>query len=404
MNTHSKFKIFQTPGLRIIGITVLASLLMGACGLLRQAPALSTDEMVATAAAQTVQAQLTQIPLQTAIAQLTQWAVQPTQVTQPSQPAASPTLVFTPTAVIPVTANTVTPQPTPTNTPVPIPCNAASFVKDVSIPDGTVMAPGAGFTKTWRVKNIGTCTWTSDYELVYSSGDQMKAADSVKLGASVKPGETIDISVKMTAPSTAGEYTGYWKMRSADGKVFSFGAAGKTAIWVEIKVAVQKVFYNFVDKMCDATWRNDSGAIACPGTEGASSGAVVKLDAPKMENGGTDNEAALGVEPEHKTDGIIAGEYPSVEIKNGDRFRAVIGCRYNEKDCNTKFLLQYVVEGSSTVNTLGSWIEKYDNMIYKVDVDLSSLAGKKVHFILRVESNGPSTDDQVFWLQPRLMR
>lgn len=411
MKTNPEHNLFQTPGLKIVVLTLLAALVMGACSLLGQTTSPSTEKIVATAAAQTVQAQLTLIPLQTAIAQLTQAAAQPTQLIAPTQPvqptspateAASPTPVFTQTAVIPLVTNT--PMPTATKTPVPIPCNAGSFVKDVTIPDGTVELPGASFTKTWRVKNIGSCTWTADYALVYSSGDQMNAPDAVKLGATVKPGETIDISVKMTAPTTAKDYTGYWKMRSADGKTFSFGADGKTAIWVEIKVTVQKVFYNFVDKMCDASWRNNNTDLACPGTEGASSGAVVKLDTPKMENGGTDNEAALGVEPEHATDGVITGKYPVVEVKSGDRFRAVIGCRYNENDCNVKFLLNYTIEGSSTVSTLASWGEKYDKQINKVDVDLSSLAGKKVRFILAVEANGPSTDDQVFWLQPRLMR
>ena len=33
------------------------------------------------------------------------------------------------------------------------------FVADVTIPDNTVIAPGTTFTKTWRVRNDGNCTW-----------------------------------------------------------------------------------------------------------------------------------------------------------------------------------------------------------------------------------------------------
>src|SRR5258706_10212245 len=52
-------------------------------------------------------------------------------------------------------------------------CDWAAYVKDVTIPDGTIFAPGAQFTKTWRLQNIGTCTWTSSYTLVFSSGDSI---------------------------------------------------------------------------------------------------------------------------------------------------------------------------------------------------------------------------------------
>ncbi|HGJ66308.1 TPA: hypothetical protein ENS27_13160, partial [bacterium] len=46
-------------------------------------------------------------------------------------------------------------------------CNWAGFVADVTVPDGTSFAPGAAFIKTWRLKNIGTCTWTGKYGLSF---------------------------------------------------------------------------------------------------------------------------------------------------------------------------------------------------------------------------------------------
>src|SRR5512143_426233 len=52
-------------------------------------------------------------------------------------------------------------------------CDWAQFVADVTIPDGTQIQPGATFTKTWRLKNIGYCTWTTAYSMVYDSGTQM---------------------------------------------------------------------------------------------------------------------------------------------------------------------------------------------------------------------------------------
>src|SRR5512143_599465 len=53
----------------------------------------------------------------------------------------------------------------------------AQFVADVTIPDGTRFAPSATFQKTWRLKNIGTATWTTAYSLVFDSGDRFGAQD-----------------------------------------------------------------------------------------------------------------------------------------------------------------------------------------------------------------------------------
>ena len=38
-------------------------------------------------------------------------------------------------------------------------CDWAQFITDVTVPDGAKYEPGATFKKTWRLKNIGTCTW-----------------------------------------------------------------------------------------------------------------------------------------------------------------------------------------------------------------------------------------------------
>jgi hypothetical protein len=81
-------------------------------------------------------------------------------------------------------------------------CDWAQFVADVTIPDGTSFAPGAAFTKTWRLKNIGTCAWNTSYALVYASGEKMGTTTVVNLPSSVAPGATIDLTVNMTAPTT----------------------------------------------------------------------------------------------------------------------------------------------------------------------------------------------------------
>ena len=71
-----------------------------------------------------------------------------------------------------------------TPTPLPAPvilCEAAAFVKDVTISDGTTLGRGANFTKTWRIQNVGTCSWSPSFSLVFAGGDQMNAPASVGL-------------------------------------------------------------------------------------------------------------------------------------------------------------------------------------------------------------------------------
>lgn len=139
----------------------------------------------------------------------------------------------TPTSTM-TSTNTVI-LPTFTNTPVPIPCNRAAFVSDVSHPDGTDVTAGFEFTKKWRITNTGSCTWTSGYHIIFDSGDRMSAPDETVLtSGSVPPGATVDIAVKLKAPTTGGTYKGYFRLKSPDNIVFGIGASGMEAFWVQI--------------------------------------------------------------------------------------------------------------------------------------------------------------------------
>ncbi len=99
------------------------------------------------------------------------------------------------------------------------------------------MAPGATFTKTWRLKNVGTCAWSTSYQLVYFSGEQMGAAASTAFPQNVAVGQTVDISVNMTAPSAAGSYRGFWMFKNASGALFGIGTQANKPWWVDIKVS-----------------------------------------------------------------------------------------------------------------------------------------------------------------------
>ena len=115
-------------------------------------------------------------------------------------------------------------------------CDQAQFVSDLTVPDGSSFAPGAGFTKTWRLMNSGTCTWTTSYNLVLSGGDSMGAPLSVRLPVNIPPGQLVDVSVGLTAPMTGGHYKGLWKISNASGVQFGIGDSANDPFWVDINV------------------------------------------------------------------------------------------------------------------------------------------------------------------------
>jgi hypothetical protein len=282
-------------------------------------------------------------------------------------------------------------------------CDAAQFLGDVTYPDGSLVPRNNTFVKIWRIKNIGTCSWTTSYSLVFTSGDPMSGPSAVSIAGTVNPGQYIDIPVTFTAPNKDGNYRGYWKLRNATGVLFGIGTQADTAFWVDIKVTGPSfVAYDFVGNYCSAEWANGKTSLACPGNEDDPKGFVLKLNAPKMENGDKKDEPGLLTYPQDKNNGVISGQYPAFTVQAGDRFRALVNCQYKATKCDVIFRLEYRNNGQ--VKTLGSWHEAYEGNYYPIDLDLSSLAGETVKFILVVSANGGNNNDYALWLNPHIVR
>ncbi len=161
-------------------------------------------------------------------------ALEPQAIQKPPMQRLGMALV-TPTPFALPTQVSPTPGDTPTVTPTRLPCLRARFVADVTVPDGTEISAGEPFTKTWRLKNEGSCPWDAGFGVVFDSGDRMQAPDFVPLPATVLPGQTVDVSVTLTAPQNPGTYRGNFKLRSADGRVFGLGDKDEP-FYVEIVV------------------------------------------------------------------------------------------------------------------------------------------------------------------------
>jgi hypothetical protein len=285
-----------------------------------------------------------------------------------------------------------------------VPCNAISFQADLSIPDGTIFAPNADFVKTWRLKNIGSCSWDTDYDLVFVEGAQMGAAKAVALPEKIRPGDRLDISVTLTSPSKTGDYRGYWMLRSDSGEYFGYGASANKAFWVEIEVVetADDYEYDFALNLCAATWRSEVLRLPCPGYSSSDEGFAQVLNSPELENR-NENEPAIWVHPNEERYGWIEGTYPTVKVQDGDHFKAWVGCLKDYDRCSLKFYLDYE-DKNGKVHRLEEWAEEYDGQVTKIDLDLSALADEKVRFILGVEALTKNVDDaQGFWFVPHII-
>ncbi len=366
----------------IISILTVLIFTLSACNLPSNA-ATPTEEganAVFTAAALTVQAQLTQsVPFSTPTLPL---------------PAATSTSVSVPT----LPGSTLPPAASATAV-----CDQAQFVRDITIPDGSQIAPGATFTKTWRLRNAGVCTW-SGYTLVFESGDQMGATSPQTIG-SVPPGQEVDISVNFTAPATAGSYRSYWRIRNSSGVLIPVlgGTQGKS-FFVDIKVAVVSSGFDLHTRATDANWVGSGGTVSFGGPDTDIKGFAMYRNSQRLEDGSSPAKV-LEVHPQMANDGSITGTYPAYTVVTGEHFTARIGFLAKaDGTCgagNVKFQLNYK-ESSGSFSSLGEWTETCDGTLREIDVNLSSLAGKNVQFVLAVLANGTASEDWAIWVSPRV--
>ena len=150
----------------------------------------------------------------------------------------------------PTLAPSETPTPEPTNTPTssiptlfPTPLQPASgnsgkcllaHMVSETVPDGTEMAPGEQFNKIWVLQNTGTCTWTSEFSVVFHHSETLGAATRINFPGTVAPGESFSLTVPMVAPAVSGKHLSFWNLESADGT--DFGTTTSGLFWVNIVV------------------------------------------------------------------------------------------------------------------------------------------------------------------------
>jgi hypothetical protein len=176
--------------------------------------------------------------VETAMSALTQTAAVTT-----STPSLTPTEALPTNTPVPSLTPSQTPgNPTTTSSPPGFvqptnqtsSCDIGTFVRDVTVPDGKSFAAGEEFTKTWEIKNNGTCTWNENYLVIFYSGTQLAEDAQYKFTTEdIEPGENVQISIPMTAPTTMGEFTSYWILRNDLGQNFFVDGS---SIYAQIQV------------------------------------------------------------------------------------------------------------------------------------------------------------------------
>lgn len=407
--------------LKILTVVLISGLFLTACNVSMSSTEEPKPGQVATVMWATVSTRLTQIAVGTLIAEATQIAMYTATPTVTETPTitVTPTITSTPTSIFTFTPSAtftplftstpVTPTPTKTKTPIPTPCNQAEFVTDVSMPDNSTVYAGQSFYKTWRIKNTGSCNWTNAYSLIFQSGDLFSAPESVAFTNTVKPGETVDLTVDMISPSTTGTFTSNWMISGPNSSTFGVGTAPGTALTVKIKVTSippnhdPYTIYDFVANYCSGQWRTNASFITCPTTGyDYKNGTITRTFAPILENGVLDDEGTLITIPAIGGDGFIQGQFPQFLIHSGDHFKTALLCTANKPKCSVTFELLYKINGTETVTSLGTWDKVPDNTLTQVDIDLSALDGQDVIFFLKVTSKSDSTDDFAQWMAVRI--
>lgn len=226
-------KVFRT----IFSILVVASIIMAGCTQTNQP---STEELQ-TLVAQTVSALQTQL------------ALQPTPTIETPTPMEIPTFTSIPTLI-------------PTDTPIPPTPTIAVAYSVASFSDITVIttpAPYMGrqtFIRTWKIVNGGTAAWSSDFKIIFVSGDSM-GVNSITLGKVVYPGSYYEVSITFTAPVTAGTHTASFKLATDKGNTFGLGTNSDRP-W-SMSISVQNLFAVTAASLTPSTTSYNG---ACPAT------------------------------------------------------------------------------------------------------------------------------------------
>ncbi len=318
----------------------------------------------------------------------------------------------------------VSPLATPSPTPLPLPtielppgCETRGrFVRDVTIPDGTQLAPGEQFDKVWRVNNAETCPWGPGYTLRFLEGNPMGAAASLPLTQTVQAGEDTELGVTLTAPTQPGQYQATWQLHDLSGQPFG------PELYLEIEVTTAAIgaadvaqlntLYDFVANAEAATWTSgDTGytvlrspisdTMELPRPQG-----LVAVGPAQLRGNKTSQNDALLTYP-HLETGFIEGRYRvDTPLQPSDTFVAEVGFTKLSilSDDGVTFEVTFTPDGGETVTLFSSPVDYRESPSTQL-VPLDGIAPNSTgEFMLRVLGGDSLNQDWALWINARLVR
>jgi len=213
---------------KLVGLLLIAFVFtLAACNGQPSEPTVNPDSIY-TAAAITVEAQLTQATAENPTATFTQ--------SPPTETVAAPQQGQTQSSGQDATAQANQPgQPVATSTTLvlstftaspPPPSSAKAQYELVSQDpsDGTVLPQGYRFDMSWTIKNTGTETWTEQYTIEFFIGDRIGGdrytTNRYNFREAVEPGDSTVVIVDMKTPYQGGELYSWWKIKDETGSNF----------------------------------------------------------------------------------------------------------------------------------------------------------------------------------------
>ena len=124
--------------------------------------------------------------------------------------------------------------------------DGATYLADVSVPDGTVFTPGQTFLKEWRVRNSGSSAWRSGYRLAHVDDERLEAPESVAVPFT-RTGEEAVVSISLKAPQTPGNYRSTWQLRNLEGQPFG------EILYAQVRVEPVQASFNQLTFVSDVT-------------------------------------------------------------------------------------------------------------------------------------------------------
>lgn len=285
-------------------------------------------------------------------------------------PTPRPVVIATKTPPPPTEVPTSPPEATPTPTATPGPPVIESFTANPA----TITA-GETFTLGW-----GPVSNATSVEI-----DQ-------GIGTVTTPGSVV------VSPATTTTYT-----------MTTVGPGGTTtaSVTVTVNPAGPTVLYHFVDEAPSAIWYNNVGDTITFHNDAEcllddSKGFACWRDNRSLEDGSTPARF-LVTHPKWEPPGGITGRYEVDEvIQAGDVFRTKIGFVAGGFAGDAKWVLGYYDGG--IYHALADKTKGYNSSLEDFNVDLSSLAGKKVDFTLTVWAGATSAQDWAIWLDAKIVR